>query len=292
MDDNNKIKDADHENIAANTLLNDDDTSLTPANRHVSDVIRNCPAEELVQASHGQGGGGGGGRWCWGKWWRQKNEEDELDGNGLQDIFLDAKSMLELTEYREKKHAHGPTDYNLWKVMKVVNIAEERLDDLKQKDSSAHDKLVRANLNRGKYCLCCQPCYNDPDTPLTSCLVKPSFKNGIIDGTGNITKHLKATHEELWHEARNDLSFSYVAPMSASVSEIVDQSQAASIDPQLNKPSPPKQVKVDSMLYSAAQSTGDKTSSCEQVPQLLAWICNKQWHPWTHIDQPPGLSPV
>jgi hypothetical protein len=68
----------------------------------------------------------------------------------------------------------------------------------------------------------------DTEVSLSDCMVKPTFKNGTVDGTGNLGKHMKSRHIDLWSEAsKNDVSY-YVyqeTPMSASKSNSVSDLQ-------------------------------------------------------------------
>lgn len=250
-------------NFSVQVLLEDDDTYLSSEHQEVSQDIRDCTPEKFRQIHHDDDISDtepGTREDPNGEDDDDEAEEDEEVDRGLQEIFLEAKSMVQLTDYKKKKKKKGSSESNLWQIMKVCRIKEGMADDLKMKDSNAYGKLSKAATS--EYYCCCLPCYNDPNVSLTKCLVKPTFnKKGYLDGTGNLTKHMKAKHEDLWSAAKEH-SFVYkpeTPAASASVSEIHEPSGSVSELPGYKTPSPPKQVKIgNSELYKTAKSKGDK----------------------------------
>jgi len=120
-----------------------------------------------------------------------EEEEEEVSEQCLLAWIEQAKSLVVLSErVSRKKKTLSP----VWKVCKIVNIREvELFQELLRLDKQAYHKLNNAN-NEGKELCICETCYDDKTIPLYKCLIAPSYKNGKIDGTGNMTKHIKSTH--------------------------------------------------------------------------------------------------
>jgi hypothetical protein len=134
--------------------------------------------------------------------------------------------------------------------MKTVQFKDGIATDLQVIDSSAHAKSTKAESMGEYYCVCIV-CYKNPEISLGDCIVKPTFKKGIVDGTGNLGKHMKSKHIDLWNEASKNVSYVYQGtPMSASRSDSVSDLQTG---PTIKTPSPPK-----SLVYKQAKHKGDQ----------------------------------
>jgi hypothetical protein len=134
--------------------------------------------------------------------------------------------------------------------MKTVYFKDGIVTDLQAIDSLAHANLTKAE-NMGEHYCCCIVCCNNPKISLGDCMVKPTFKKGIVDGTGNLGKHMKGKHIDLWNEASKNVSYVYQGtPTSASRSDSVSDLQTG---PTIKTPSPPK-----SLVYKQAKHKGDQ----------------------------------
>jgi hypothetical protein len=185
------------------------------------------------------------------------DEEEEVD-RGLLALFCEAKSLVQVTEYQKKKRHAGVSDSNIWKIMKVASFKEGLQDVLQQKDPSAHRKMTNAAEKDEYYCICLF-CFDDPERALTTCLVKPSFKKGFVDGTSNLGKHIKINHAEVnWDKVGRDANFTYrradvVCPSTTDPSTAARQPQQSDSVSELHTTivaTPPTQVQVKgSVLY-------------------------------------------
>jgi hypothetical protein len=240
----------DNGNVAVQMLLEDDDSQLTPEHQEISRAIRGCNFEQLRQIDEeGEGGEGDD----------ADDDDEEEDGsedepvlNNLE-MFLESKSMVTLSHHLNKKRRSDGSESKIWQFMKKVEmragINKAELEDL---DGMAHGKLIKAE-EKGEYYLCCVPCYNDPQVALTDCMVKPTFKKGSIDGTGNMLKHMTRKHADLWDEASRSHSYVYQGtPVTATTSDSVSD-LAPGPSEKTQTPPPFKNV-----LYNKAKQIGDQ----------------------------------
>ena len=106
---------------------------------------------------------------------QEEDVDEDEEKRGLQEIYLEAKSMVDFTDYiKKKRKAKGDGNSNVWKVMKVAHIRDGLAEELRKKDQDAHHKLTLA-AQEGQYYFCCLICFNSADVSLTKCLIKPTL---------------------------------------------------------------------------------------------------------------------
>jgi len=149
------------------------------------------------------------------------DDDDEEEGAGagsdsaLQAVYVVAKSLVACTNYKKTRRTGGK-DSSCWPFYQVCKIREPSLkNDLMDSDSEAHDKLQLAEDAKECY-LVCRICFDNPDCALKSALIKPSFKNGLINGTGNLSSHLNNKHREIWDSAKKVKGYVYSNPWTAA----------------------------------------------------------------------------
>jgi hypothetical protein len=243
---NQELQDVDNGNVAEPMLLEDDYSHLSAENQDISHAIHGFTPEQFCQIDEDNKEADDD---------NDDEDNDEANGNDEEDersnqeLFLQAKSMVELSERANKKQNKGDAS-KIWQFMKTVQFKDGIATDLQGIDSSAHAKLTKVESMGEYYCVCIV-CYNDPEISLVDCMVKPTFKKGIVDGTGNLGKHMKSKHIDLWNEASKNVSYVYQGtPMSASRSDSVSDLQTG---PTIKTPSPPK-----SLVYKQAKHKGDQ----------------------------------
>jgi hypothetical protein len=264
-----ELRDFDNGNVAVLTLLEDDFSHLSSDNQEISRTVRDCTPEQLRRipldledneddVNDEEGGKEGGIELDPAV--REEDEDDEdvedEESRGNQDIFEEAKSMVVLSDYSPKKRKKDLTKSPLWEFMKVVSF-REGVTGLKKLDGDAHAKLTKAKSIE-EYYMCCLLCYDDPEKSLSSCMYKGSFKKKIMDGNGNLIKHMKKSHGEIWNQAK-DPRYVYqatttptsAARMSAARSDSISELYPAALETSSQKP-------PVSMVYRAAKYKGDQ----------------------------------
>jgi hypothetical protein len=166
--------------------------------------------------------------------------------------------------------------------MKTVSI----VTDLHAIDPAAHAKLIKAEKMGEHYCCCCCiVCYNDPEVSLSDCMVKPTFMKGNVNGMGNLGKHMKGKHTDLWNEASRNVSYVYQGtPTSASRSDSVSDLQTG---PTIKTPSPPR-----SLVYKQAKHNGDQNVQNKFHNLVLQFGINNDIPERVLTDHANWLSPV
>ena len=131
----------------------------------------------------------------------EEDDEVEVDAN-LRETYQQAKSLVQLRAPPKSWTS------SVWKLCKPCAIIDEgQWPTLKTLDEKGHDKM-RDGIDNGKPHVACTVCYHDPSRSLEKCLVKPSYRKGKVDGTSNISKHLKRAHSAVY-QASKAKNFSY-----------------------------------------------------------------------------------
>jgi hypothetical protein len=179
-----ELHDVDNGNVAEQMLLEDDYSHLSTENQDTSHAIHGFTIKQFCQINEDDNNDDD-----------DDEDNDKVNGNkederGNHELFLEAKTMVELSEHVNKKQKKGDAS-KIWQFMKTVHFKDGIVTDLQAIDSLAHAKLTKAE-NMGEHYYCCIVCYNDPKISLGDCIVKPtSFKKGIVDGMGNLGKHIQ-----------------------------------------------------------------------------------------------------
>jgi hypothetical protein len=181
-----ELHDVDNGNVAEQMLLEDDYSHLSTENQ---DICGFTP-EQFRQIDEDDDDDDDD----------DDEDNDEVNGNeederGNHELFLEPKIMVELSEHVNKKQKKGDAS-KIWQFIKTVHFKDGIVTDLQGIDSLAHVKLTKAE-NMGEHYCCCIVCYNNPEISLGDCMVKPTFKKGIVDGTGNLGKYMKGKHIDL-----------------------------------------------------------------------------------------------
>jgi hypothetical protein len=164
-----ELNNIDNGNVAEQMLLEDDYSHLSAENQDISHAIRGFTPEQHHQINEedeeedSESDND-----------NDNNNNDKVNGNeederGNHELFLEAKTMVQLSERVNKKQKKGEGS-KIWQFMKPVHFKDGIVTDLQVIDSLAHAKLTKAD-NLGEYYFCCIVCYNDPEVSLSDCLV-------------------------------------------------------------------------------------------------------------------------
>jgi hypothetical protein len=156
---NQELQDVDNGNVAEQMLLEDDYYShLSAENQDISQAIHGCTPEQFRRIDeddedddddedndedNDEANDEA----------NDNDEEDEEDEHGNQELFLEAKTMVELSERANKKQKKGDAS-KLWQFMKIVKFKDGIATDLQGIDSAAHAKLTKAESAGEFYCVC------------------------------------------------------------------------------------------------------------------------------------------
>ena len=124
---------------------------------------------------------------------KQPEQQEDDEGEEKLSIIAQAKSLIELFEKEHmpgSKAARSDKFSYVWKHVKCFRLAHaDALEEIRQLDVEAFNKIVIADQDPNKYMYCCKICYENPTVDLWNC-----FKMGQKSGPGNTTKHVRQAH--------------------------------------------------------------------------------------------------